>query len=132
MSWLVWLLFAALAAAAFYLAEGWISGLGRLARAYPAGTERILRTQSFLSGEFGWFWSCWGALTLMACERGLMVSVWLHRPFVVPWQEINIEGADGLEHRMTQLVFGEPEVGRLRISSKTWAVLSSARRELPA
>jgi hypothetical protein len=130
MSWLVWLLVAALAAGAFYLVEGWASGLPRLQRAYPAGGERVIRTQSFASGELGWFWKYQGVLTLSACDRGLKVSPWLRGPFVVPWQDIRIEQTGG--HPMTQLVFGEPEIGRLRISSKTWEALRAGRPECAA
>lgn len=130
MSWLAWALLVAFAAAVFYFAEGWVSGLTRLARTYPAGAERVLRSQSLLSGEFGWFWTCWGTLTLKTCERGLMVAVWLRSPFVVPWHDIRVEGPEG--HRMTQLVFGKLEAGRLRISSRTWALLWAARGEAAA
>lgn len=127
MSALMWLPAVALAIAVFYLVEGWASGWSRLTRAYPAGGERVISTQHFASGELGWFWQARGALTLSACDRGLKVSTWFRSPFVVPWQDIRVEQTGGLVLPMTQLVFGEPEIGRLRITSRNWEALNGDR-----
>jgi len=113
----------AAAAAALYLVEGWASGWPRLVRAYPAGGEQVIRRRAFESGELGWVWQHHGTLTLSACDRGLKVSTWLRQPFVVPWADIKIEQTGG--GRKTQLVFGAPEIGRLRIAGETWAALNA-------
>ena len=121
MNWLVGSLMVALCFVTGHFVEGWISGWPRLVRAYPAGGEAVVRTQSFVSGELGQLWQGVGVLTLSACDRGLKVSTWLRAPFVVPWRDIRTEPSS----RHTQLIFGEPEVGRLRISAKTWKVLEA-------
>lgn len=126
MNWLVWPLLASLALGLFYALEGWVSGWSALAGAYPAGGEDVTRVYRFESGEMGWMWQFNGALTLAACEQGLRVSTWLRRPFIVPWSQIQVEQRGGLVRPMTQLVFGAPEVGRLRIASKTWDALSES------
>lgn len=117
----------ALAAATFYLVEGWVTGWFRLRRTYPADNARVIRTHHFSSGELGWLWQFKGMLTLGACDRGLMVSTWLRPPFVVPWREIHVEQAGGLVRPMVQLVFGRPEVGRLRIAATTWDEVAADR-----
>mgnify|MGYP001109256681 CR=1 FL=1 len=126
-----WILAVPLAAAAFYLVEGWASGWPRLVRTYPAGDEQTIRRSAFESGELGWAWQFHGTLTLGACARGLKVSTWLRRPFIVPWEDIRLEQTGGLIGRKTQLVFGTPEVGRLRIASETWDALKAAGTTTP-
>ncbi|WP_310540327.1 hypothetical protein [Phenylobacterium sp.] len=126
MSLSLWILAVPGAAAAFYFVEGWASGWPRLVRTYPAGNEQVVRRSAFESGELGVAWQFHGTLTLGACERGLKVSTWLRRPFVVPWEDIRLEQTGGLISRKAQLVFGAPEVGRLRIASQTWDTLKVA------
>ncbi len=112
-------------AAAFHLVEGWISGWSRLARTYPSSGGKASRLLPFVSGELGWMWR--GFLTLAACDHGLRLSTWLRRPILVPWHDVHVEQVGGLMRPMTQLVFGQPEIGRLRIASTVWDDLQNAR-----
>lgn len=115
--------------ALFFRLEGWATRWPQLLRVYPAGDEQVIRTQLGVTGELGWGMLAQNALALAACERGLRVSRWFRQPILVPWGDIMVEQTGGLVVPMTQLVFGEPEVGRLRIPSRVWERLVVAQPE---
>jgi hypothetical protein len=99
-----------------------LSGWFRLMAAYPdQSIEPVLRLRA-QSGAMGGV-SMRSVLTLSVCPTGLRVGIMrlfgpFCRDFLVPWESIAVVRKKTLFGPVTELQFGKPVIGRLRIQTQ--------------
>lgn len=108
-----------------------MSGWDALEDRYPDRPEFRLLVLRMQSGRLGSVVNYSGCLTLMATRTGLRVSTWrifapFQSPFLVPWTDIHAESGRSLFLRTVQLRFGNPQIGQLTLSARTWERLLRA------
>jgi hypothetical protein len=102
---------------------GQMSGWFQLAQRYPDRDEPSLHQLTWQSGMLGKV-SMRGILKLTVCPSGLRIGVmrifgpW-NRDFFVPWNEIRVRRKKLFFLEIVELGFGDPEVGKLRLSAYT-------------
>ena len=112
------------------IASGWFS----LQQRYEAGDEPALLTLRGQSGVMRMGVGLNGIMTLRACPSGLRISVWkifapFQRPILIPWKDVRATSSRSLFAPVTQLSFGLPESGRLKIDARSWERLRDAAAE---
>lgn len=118
---------------------GTMSGWYALQRAFPDRQELARLTLRMRSGRMGLGVNMGGILTLAACPTGLRVGIFrlfgpFQRPFLVPWEQIQVERRTSFFLVQARLGFGRPEVGTLTIDARLWqrlAAESTLRAALP-
>jgi hypothetical protein len=120
--------------------NGLLSGWFRLQRWYADdGTEaplRSMRARPAFMGRSGVRLS--GRLTLGATAKGLSLRVLrlfapFQRPLLIPWSDITASAPmPGWLSERIKLHFGQPAIGQLTLSAKSWAQLVEAAGVDPA
>jgi hypothetical protein len=116
---------------------GFISGWFSLQRRYASGDENAVFTLRGRSGSMGMGVALNGIITLGTCPSGLRISIWkifapFQRPILIPCKDIRATPSRSLFAPATQLSFGAPEIGRLKIDARSWERLRNAAAELNA
>ena len=106
------------------------SGWYELMRGYPDRPEPGLLDLRRCSGVMGGGVALRRSLTLSACPTGLRVEIApmlgpFSRPFFVPWSDISAIRSTSGARAEVKLTFGQPAMGRLTVSRKTWRRLSA-------
>jgi hypothetical protein len=116
---------------AIVLILGFLSGWARLQRNFPATPGTSLLTLHMRSGRMGGLGVHMASiLTLSACPLGLRVGMWwifgpFARPFLVPWQQIEVEWRTGFFVPSVRLSFGRPAIGSLTLDASVWQRLAA-------
>ena len=113
------------------------AGWRALARAYPDIDAPVLLRLGGQSGVMGPDVRLNRVLSLTATANGLRIAMWrpmapFAKPFHAPWNAIRTDSDTAPPIRIsggpwTRLTFGDPALGTLVVSSRTWRALSAAR-----
>jgi hypothetical protein len=108
-----------------------MSGWPGLEDRFPDQDDEALVTIRGASGVLGGHVRMKGALKLVACRNGLRVAMSrlfapFSKPVYVPWEQIQVVRSKGVFTDFAELVFGAPQVGRLKITAGLAARLSKA------